>query len=62
MAMKRVNYLRVVGRTIFVMASTFLGIGCIPDLLIQYPRYSILLAQKVDLSACTRKMLSDKIF
>jgi hypothetical protein len=41
------------------MASTFFGIGFIPDLLIHYPRHSILSAQKVDFSAFTRKPLSD---
>jgi hypothetical protein len=45
---ERSSSLRVVGRTIFLLASTFLGIYCIPDLLIQYPRYMISSAQKVD--------------
>jgi hypothetical protein len=49
--MKRLNSLRVVARAILLMASTFLGIGCIPDRLTQYPRYSISSAQKVDFSA-----------
>jgi hypothetical protein len=62
MPMKRLNYLRVVGRTIFLMASTFLGIGCIPDRLIHYPRYSISVAPKVGFSAFTRKTLSDGFF
>jgi hypothetical protein len=57
--MNRRNSLQVVGSTIFLMASTFLGIGCIPDLLIQYPRYSVSSAQKVDFSALTRNPLSD---
>jgi hypothetical protein len=55
---ERINSLRVVGRTIFLMASTFLGIGFIPDLLIQYPRYMTSSAQKVYFSAFTHNPLS----
>jgi hypothetical protein len=49
--MKRLNSLLVVARAIFLMASTFLGAGCIPDRLTQYARYSISSAQKVDFPA-----------
>jgi hypothetical protein len=62
MTKKRLSSLRVVGRTIFLMASTFSGIGCILDRMIQYLRYSISLAQNVDFTAFTRKTLSDNIF
>jgi hypothetical protein len=59
MPMNRRNSLRVVGRTICLMASIFLGIDCIPELLIKYCRYSNSSAQKVDFPAFTRNPLSD---